>query len=78
MAKDKCIKCGKDTAYDYETSVDLRIGYVDGAGQLCARCHNGNDCKIEIPCSIILDAPSNEALGEMVKHMYFTKSNDNA
>jgi hypothetical protein len=78
MAKDKCIICGVETPYDYETSVDVRMWYVETAGQLCARCYNGNDCKIEIPCSIILDAPSNEALGEMVKHMYFTKSNDNA
>lgn len=76
MAKDKCIKCGKETSYDYEVSVDLRIGYVEGAGQLCLRCYSG-DCKVEIPCSVIEEAPTNEELGEMVRHMYFTKSNDN-
>ena len=35
MAKDKCIMCGADTPYDFETHIDYRYGYVEGAGQCC-------------------------------------------
>ncbi len=41
MAKDLCIMCGKETAYDFETHIDYRIGYVEGAGQLCYSCYTG-------------------------------------
>jgi hypothetical protein len=36
MAKDYCIMCGVETPYDFETHIDLRIGYIEGAGQLCS------------------------------------------
>lgn len=76
MAKDKCIKCGKDTPYDYETHVDLRMWYVEGAGQLCIQCYNNEsaECKIEIPCSVVHDTPNDQILGEMVRDIYFTKT----
>lgn len=78
MAKDKCIKCGKDTPYDYETHVDNRMWYVEGAGQLCASCHGDNetpsDCNIEIPCSVVHDTPNDQTLGEMIRTAYFIKN----
>ncbi len=40
MAKDTCIMCGVETPYDFETHIDLRIGYIEGAGQLCSACYN--------------------------------------
>lgn len=32
---DKCILCGKVSPYKTSTHIDLRIGYVEGAGQGC-------------------------------------------
>lgn len=32
---DKCVMCGKVSPYKTTTSIDLRIGYVEGAGQGC-------------------------------------------
>ncbi len=38
--KDKCVSCGVDTTYDREEHIDFRIGYIEGAGQLCLECYN--------------------------------------
>jgi hypothetical protein len=35
---DKCILCGVETPYTISTSIDYRIGYVEGVGQLCNYC----------------------------------------
>jgi hypothetical protein len=32
---DKCVICGKDTPYTKDTHIDVRVNYVEGAGQLC-------------------------------------------
>ncbi len=37
--KDKCVNCKRETLYDKETHVDFRLGYVEGAGQLCLDCY---------------------------------------
>jgi hypothetical protein len=39
MAKDLCVMCGRQTDYDFETHIDYRYGYVEGAGQLCKSCY---------------------------------------
>tara|TARA_B100001113_G_scaffold300684_1_gene259520 strand:+ start:329 stop:514 length:186 start_codon:yes stop_codon:yes gene_type:complete len=36
--KDKCVSCNKESLYDRETHIDSRIGYIEGAGQLCLDC----------------------------------------
>lgn len=36
--KEKCVRCGKETAYDQSTPVDMRRWYVEGSGQLCEAC----------------------------------------
>lgn len=36
---DKCVICGKTSPYKTSTHVDLRYGYVDGAGQGCFQSH---------------------------------------
>ena len=36
---DVCVSCGKETKYKKTVHVDYRIGYIDGAGQLCPQCH---------------------------------------
>ena len=38
--KDKCIVCQKKTLYDKEDHIDFRIGYIEGAGQLCLDCYD--------------------------------------
>jgi|TARA_B100001964_G_scaffold28827_1_gene29332 hypothetical protein len=37
--KDKCVRCKKETLYDKEEHIDHRIGYIEGAGQLCLDCY---------------------------------------
>lgn len=37
-AKDKCVICGQETAYDFKTPITQRAFYVEGAGQLCRGC----------------------------------------
>ena len=38
--KDKCVSCGVETPYDKTDHVDFRLGYVEGAGQLCLDCYD--------------------------------------
>ena len=35
---ERCVVCGGITEYGKETPVSERIGYVNGAGQLCQGC----------------------------------------
>jgi hypothetical protein len=36
--KEICVLCGKETPYETTRDINLRFGYVEGAGQLCANC----------------------------------------
>ncbi len=45
MEKDKCILCGQDSPYEFETHIDYRVGYVEGSGQLCVDCYLSEDKK---------------------------------
>ena len=36
--REECIKCGEETKYNKSDHVDKRVGYIDGAGQLCNNC----------------------------------------
>lgn len=38
-SKDLCVLCGKESPYLVSTHIDLRIGYVEGAGQGCFQPH---------------------------------------
>lgn len=45
-----CVVCGCATEYTKETSISERIGYVEGAGQLCQDCYKdlylkGSECR---------------------------------
>ena len=73
MAKDHCILCGVETAYDESTHVDMRIGYVEGLGQCCINCMEDkmdNDV-ICLPKELILKTPNNYELGEKIRRLYF-------
>ena len=37
--KDKCVNCGEKSIYDKEEHIDFRVGYIEGAGQLCLDCY---------------------------------------
>jgi hypothetical protein len=34
-----CIVCGVETAVKIGTHIDMRYGYIEGAGQLCFKCN---------------------------------------
>ena len=38
--KDSCVTCDKETPYRIDDHIDMRIGYVEGAGQLCFDCYD--------------------------------------
>ena len=38
MEIESCVQCGEPTLYRITDHIDTRIGYVEGAGQLCIDC----------------------------------------
>ena len=73
MAKDHCVICGVETVYDFETHIDMRIGYIEGAGQLCGKCYNrGIDPdNIAVPIFLIENTPNDFELGGKVRELYW-------
>ena len=71
--KDSCILCGTETAYDVSTHIDMRVGYIEGAGQLCTSCYRkGTDREhLAVPVSTILDTPNDGELGAIIRRMYW-------
>lgn len=37
--KEKCVVCGAETEYMFSTPISEREYYIEGAGQLCPKCH---------------------------------------
>lgn len=73
MAKDHCVMCGVETPYDFETHVDVRIGYLEGVGQLCSKCYNRgtNHNHIMVPEWLIENYPNDQELGGKVRELYW-------
>ncbi len=79
MAKDKCIMCGAETPYEYETHIDLRYGYVEGAGQCCRDCYDGkksasSDDHLQhflVSYHTVKSTPNDAELGAKVREMYW-------
>jgi len=71
--KDICVSCGKETAYEISTHVDMRNGYVEGLGQLCPSCytHGTNRNNILVPEAVIINTPNNDELGSKVRQLYY-------
>ena len=63
--KDKCVICGAETPYEFETHIDYRIGYVEGVGQTCPR-----GC-VTIHCKTIIDTPNDYELGALVRRLFY-------
>lgn len=71
MAKDNCIICGNETPYEFETHIDYRIGYIEGAGQLCSSCYmkgspEGRET-ICVPKHVIWETPNDMELGRKIR-----------
>jgi len=83
MAKDLCIICGNETPYEFETHIDYRMGYIEGAGQLCKRCYSKDSSEdqfkprlaIVIDEDTILGTPNDFELGEKVRKMFYDAKN---
>ena len=73
MAKDHCVLCGIETTYDFNTHIDMRHGYIEGAGQLCSKCYSkGTEHgAIAVDYNIILETPNDQELGAKVRELYY-------
>ena len=84
MAKDTCIMCGKETAYDFETHIDYRTGYIEGVGQLCLRCYSKDSSEDQLRPKLsicvdegtVLATPNDFELGEKIRKMYYNAKNN--
>lgn len=38
-SKERCIICGAETEYGFDTLIDKRLCYIEGVGQLCPKCY---------------------------------------
>ena len=72
-----CIICGVETSVKIGTHVDMRIGYIDGAGQLCSNCYSrGTEHgAIAVDYNTILGTPNDQELGAKVRKLYWENKN---
>lgn len=65
--------CGVETPYDFETHLDIRLGYIEGAGQLCSACYSkGTDRNhIAVPEHMIYHTPNDQELGGKIRELYW-------
>ena len=87
MPNEICIICGKQTTIDVNTHIDLRYGYVEGAGQCCKQCYDktygsadddyvnrvmkNRTTLITISAEDILNTPNDQELGAKVRQKYW-------
>jgi hypothetical protein len=70
---DHCVLCGVETAYKRSTHIDMRLGYIEGVGQLCASCYSkGTEHgAIAVDYNTILGTPNDQELGAKVRELYW-------
>lgn len=77
---EKCIICGVDTQYRFRTPIDFRYNYVEGAGQLCAKCGSKDEEPIALDSHrnlftvseyTVLSTPNDQELGAKVRQLYW-------
>lgn len=84
MAKDKCIICGEETAYDESTHIDMRYNYVEGAGQLCTKCVNKTEATMDhmehilVSIYTVKSTPNDAELGAKVRQIYYESQENNS
>lgn len=76
MAKEKCIICGDETPYDFQTHIDYRLHYIEGAGQLCETCSNNMGKKsdneyVKVPTNIVKTYSNDQELGQKVRELFY-------
>ena len=75
--KDRCIRCAAETAYDETTHIDLRVGYIEGAGQLCINCYRLTSGELDhlshflVPVYTVRSTPNDMELGIKVRKLYY-------
>jgi hypothetical protein len=72
-----CVLCGVETLVKIGTHVDMRLGYIEGAGQLCSKCYSGGTDRnhLAIPEHIIYNTPNDQELGAKVRQLYWESKN---
>jgi hypothetical protein len=72
-----CILCGVETSVKIGTHIDMRHGYIEGAGQLCPNCYNrGTEHgAIAVDYNTILGTPNDQELGAKVRKLYWERKN---
>jgi len=70
---DHCVLCGVETSYKRNTHIDMRHGYIEGAGQLCPNCYSrGTEHgAIAVDYNTILGTPNDMELGAKVRQLYW-------
>lgn len=70
---DTCIMCDTKTPYKRSTHIDMRVGYIEGAGQLCEKCYNrgNNRNHLAIPEWLVENYPNDTELGSKVRELYW-------
>lgn len=70
---DHCVLCGVETPYKRSTHIDMRIGYIEGAGQLCSACYGKgtNRNHMTIPEWMVENTPNDQELGGKVREIYW-------
>ena len=74
---DHCVLCGVETVYKRSTHIDMRHGYIEGAGQLCPNCYSrGTEHgAIAVDYNTILGTPNDQELGSKVRKLYWLNKN---
>lgn len=72
-----CIVCGAKTNVPVSKHIDYRIGYIEGAGQLCPDCYRAGSSRhhIAIPVDTILNTPNDQELGNRIRKLYYENKN---
>lgn len=80
---DECVICGKKTPYTRSTHIDLRYGYVEGAGQGCYQpqvCNkliepidppNDHLKHFLVSFHTVKSTPNDQELGAKVREMFY-------
>jgi hypothetical protein len=69
--KEKCVMCARETEYNISDNINLRYGYIEGMGQLCASCYHGSSrSSIIVDHRTIIDTPNDSELGMKVRRSY--------
>ncbi len=89
---EQCVMCGANTQYRFNDHIDTRIGYIEGAGQLCNKCWNKDSISTTEPLGLgtpfpdrrlllvevdtIKRTPNDQELGAKVRQLFYETYNN--